>query len=337
MLGAAYYYVVEDLPKSAPPGTIVARVHTLLYDNAVSRALRLRDSWSVSRDGSVGEEYAQWLDAFRTRGGGATRGILKDGKQPSHTRLLLIALEEADQCEAVATAFSVGCVIAAPTFQLEAPGTPLDAATSVEPLVLFTGFSRELPGNTHAEECALEKLRLYCGRTPEAQSSTARHYAASQQPIRLLPYTTMEPCSERLSGNLPCVQRIIEFNNAPIFTTSAWLARGARAIPDNLGATPGAAIDSALRPVRISLVIQGVPEPEDFVKCQGQRHLRDAGIQVIQAQPQSGPLSLGLSCPNLVSVSMRTADSGQYWLEDVCLRMAKKGHKTYGEAAESGR
>lgn len=56
-------------------------------------------------------------------------------------------------------------------------------------------------------------------------------------------YTTMEPCSVRLSGNVPCVQRV--------------LATG------------------------ISTVYVGVEEPKDFVECEGTRLLRESGRQVI--------------------------------------------------------
>ena len=59
--------------------------------------------------------------------------------------------------------------------------------------IVSTGYSRELEGNTHAEQCAIMKLR---------------------DPIRndksLVLYTTMIPCSVRLSGNKSCVDWIIE-------------------------------------------------------------------------------------------------------------------------------
>lgn len=72
-----------------------------------------------------------------------------------------------------------------------------------KPTVISTGYTLELPGNTHAEQCAITKLAAHYG------------IAESQLPTKLTPemnatlYTTMEPCGKRLSGNLPCVQRII--------------------------------------------------------------------------------------------------------------------------------
>jgi pyrimidine deaminase RibD-like protein len=83
-----------------------------------------------------------------------------------------------------------------------------------------------VPGNTHAEQCAIDKL---VGNSSSASSSNPLAGASI--------YTTMEPCSLRLSGNVPCVQRV--------------LATG------------------------ISKVYMGVEEPKDFVECEGTRMLRE--------------------------------------------------------------
>lgn len=91
--------------------------------------------------------------------------------------------------------------------------------------LLSTGFSRELPGNTHAEECALAKLD---GKQVNLENCTM--------------YTTMEPCSVRLSGNRPCVSRIIE--------------------------------------AKIKRVVVGVREPPNLVTCEGISLLEREGIQV---------------------------------------------------------
>lgn len=89
-----------------------------------------------------------------------------------------------------------------------------------------TGFSRELPGNTHAEECALAKL----------QDARSAHGATM--------YTTMEPCSERLSGNRPCTSRLLE--------------------------------------AQVARVVVGVREPPNLVaQCTGLDQLRQAGIEVV--------------------------------------------------------
>jgi pyrimidine deaminase RibD-like protein len=99
------------------------------------------------------------------------------------------------------------------------------ALVSCKGELLSTGFSRELPGNTHAEECALAKL----DKSIDLTESTM--------------YTTMEPCSVRLSGNRPCSSRIIES--------------------------------------KIKRVIVGVREPPNLVTCEGINLLEKEGIQVM--------------------------------------------------------
>lgn len=112
------------------------------------------------------------------------------------------------QCKPLKTAYNVGAVL------LDANGKELS-----------TGFSRELPGNTHAEECCLLKLK----NTTVPPGATL--------------YTTMEPCSLRLSGKKSCTERIIE--------------------------------------AKVSRVIVGVGEPDVFVdKCEGIEKLRAAGVVV---------------------------------------------------------
>jgi pyrimidine deaminase RibD-like protein len=90
--------------------------------------------------------------------------------------------------------------------------------------LLTTGFSRELPGNTHAEECCLLKMDSAVDLTGATM------------------YTTMEPCSFRLSGNRSCTSRILESN--------------------------------------IKRVVIGVREPPNLVNCEGIQLLQKEGVQV---------------------------------------------------------
>ena len=96
----------------------------------------------------------------------------------SHRKYMEQAISEAEKCGPTKTAFNVGAVLV--------NGTK----------VLSTGYSRELPGNTHAEQCALEKYFVENGGQRDVPPGSVL-------------YTTMEPCSLRLSGNEPCVQRIL--------------------------------------------------------------------------------------------------------------------------------
>lgn len=114
----------------------------------------------------------------------------------------------------------------------------VDAQTNT---VLATGYTLECAGNTHAEQCCLIKL-------------ADAHHVAEEQLGALLPegtvlYTTVEPCFKRLSGHLPCVQRILGLGSA------------------------------------IKTVYVGVKEPEKFVgENTGRKQLEDAGIEVILVQ-----------------------------------------------------
>lgn len=90
-------------------------------------------------------------------------------------KFMKMAIAEAKKCKTVDSAFDVGAVLVA-----------ADGKT-----IIAKGFSRELPGNTHAEECCLLKL-----------SNTS---AASGATI----YSTMEPCGERLSGKTCCSTLLI--------------------------------------------------------------------------------------------------------------------------------
>lgn len=139
---------------------------------------------------------------------------------PEAFRLMRLALDEAKKCIATATAFCVGAVIVAQS----------ESASLSSPTIISTGYSRELPGNTHAEACAIDKL---FASHPETASSLL---AGSDI------YTTLEPCSVRLSGNRPCVDRLIE--------------------------------------AKIGRCFVGVQEPTDFVECEGTRKLKEAGIEV---------------------------------------------------------
>ncbi|UZP37726.1 hypothetical protein NXS19_005542 [Fusarium pseudograminearum] len=98
-------------------------------------------------------------------------------------------------------------------------------------------YTLELPGNTHAEETCLMKLAEQYGTTEEKLSEVFN------TPHAL--YTTVEPCFKRLSGKLPCVERVLR--------QKSWITQ----------------------------VYVGVQEPETFVgENTGRKTLEDAGIEI---------------------------------------------------------
>lgn len=168
-----------------------------------------------------------------------------------------LAVEAGRKCHPVESAYNVGAVL-----------TKVES-TGIESL-LASGFSRQLPGNTHAEECALLNLSLSQkssknGTTDEEKHETLndhRHTSNAEYLMELrkeedcarglakecILYTTMEPCSKRLSGNRCCTSRII--------------AAG------------------------ISRVVVGVKEPPTFVDCEGSGLLKEAGVEVVYIEDE---------------------------------------------------
>ncbi|KAJ2866762.1 hypothetical protein GGH94_001332 [Coemansia aciculifera] len=126
-----------------------------------------------------------------------------------HMEFIELAIQQANLAQPTDTAFSVGSLLV--------HGRQ----------IIATGFSRELPGNTHAAQCAIIKSK-YTPLSHFVQGSVL--------------YSTMEPCSSRLSKNVPCSSHII-----------------------------GAGIKE---------VIIGVKEPMTFSECRGVAQLRKAGINV---------------------------------------------------------
>ncbi|KAJ2734180.1 hypothetical protein IW152_002519 [Coemansia sp. BCRC 34962] len=123
--------------------------------------------------------------------------------------LMKMAIDAGKKCTSVDTAYNVGAVI----------------VSGDKKRVLGTGYSRQHPGNTHAEECTLLAI-------PDPRDLPSS-----------VMYTTMEPCSRRLSGNKPCVARILE---------------------------------SGIRRVYV-----GVKEPPNFVQCTGAEELAQKGVAVV--------------------------------------------------------
>ncbi|OXV10527.1 hypothetical protein Egran_01712 [Elaphomyces granulatus] len=116
--------------------------------------------------------------------------------------------------------------------------------------ILSTGYTLELPGNTHAEQCCLLNFAAaHAVRDDDNDKDDCIAEALPSDPIRrVLLYVTMEPCARRLSGQTPCVQRILQTRTA-----------GRRGIDK---------------------VYFGVREPDTFVgESQGCRMLTAAGVE----------------------------------------------------------
>lgn len=144
-----------------------------------------------------------------------------------HQSYMRLALSQAKKAPPRPTNFCVGAIL-------------VDESSNS---VLCTGYTMELPGNTHAEQCCLAKYYEQF----ETQQGEGDSNAASQ---KLVLYTTMEPCNMRASGNVPCTKTILE--------------------------TRGSANEG------IKTVYVGVKEPEKFVgENTGRAKLAKAGIEYV--------------------------------------------------------
>lgn len=113
----------------------------------------------------------------------------------------------------------------------------------ITPVILATGYSREFPGNTHAEANALLKSQMLSAKELSSLFSTKDPIQYNSLLQYTDVYTTLEPCSIRTSGLRPCVDVLVE--------------------------------------LKIKRCMIGVSEPDDFVKCEGAQKLKEAGIEVI--------------------------------------------------------
>ena len=137
---------------------------------------------------------------------------------------MTLAVNQAKLCQSTTTAYNVGAVLV--------------STSSTPSTLLATGHSRQLPGNTHAEECCFIKVPSFS----PANNSTL--------------YTTMEPCSTRLSGKKSCTEWCLQLG--------------------------------------INRVVIASKEPDVFVKCVGVDILERAGIEVV-LMPQWNDLCLALN------------------------------------------
>jgi pyrimidine deaminase RibD-like protein len=133
-----------------------------------------------------------------------------------HTAYMQLAILLAEKAIPKSTNFRVGALL-------------VDEATNQ---ILSTGYTLELPGNTHAEQCCLDKY----GQLMEVSDAEIGNVL----PERAVLYTTMEPCDRRASGNVPCTDRILKTRTgtaAGIQTVYLGVTEPKHFMEDNTGRT----------------------------------------------------------------------------------------------------
>lgn len=162
-----------------------------------------------------------------------------------HIGYMRLALLEARKSPPKPTNFRVGAVLVGPS-----EGDVGSGGT-----ILATGYTLELEGNTHAEQVCLRKIAAAAG-LPEERAGEAL-------PEGTVLYTTVEPCAKRLSGNEPCVERILRTRK------TGPQSGGEAGMKGGTGAG-------------IAKVYVGVKEPETFVgENQGRNILEEDGVEVV--------------------------------------------------------
>ncbi|KAJ5496001.1 hypothetical protein N7539_001117 [Penicillium diatomitis] len=155
--------------------------------------------------------------------------------QTPHSSYLRKCISLAEQSPPRPTNFRVGAILL--SRKDEDP-------TGLEDRILSTGYTMELAGNTHAEQCCFSNFAAV-HNVPEDEVAAV---LPNEPGRKLIMYVTMEPCGKRLSGNAPCAQRIAR--------TREGGRRG------------------------VHKVFFGVKEPETFVgESEGCRMLSAAGIE----------------------------------------------------------
>ena len=181
---------------------------------------------------------------------------------PTHLHYLQHALSLARLSPPKPTNFCVGALLVtfpsatrSTTSHCVTFGTNHLATSSIDtqaglPQILATGYTLELEGNTHAEQCCLNKFATAHGKTDADLPGIFAARRAEERETLVL-YTTMAPCVTRLSGAVPCTDRILAVSG-------------------------------------IDIVVVGVGEPETFVDgaktAQGQVRLEEGGVQVVRVE-----------------------------------------------------
>lgn len=137
-------------------------------------------------------------------------------------------IELSYNCEVSPTAFSVGSTLflpsSSPQFPILKSRFPSFSKTDsaeTEGLILADGWSRQIPGNTHAEANALINFRKVYGELLEGTDSTTSDLPPIENVLADVScYATMEPCSMRTSGGPSCALELVRSKVNSVYLVS---------------------------------------------------------------------------------------------------------------------
>ncbi|WWC93575.1 hypothetical protein V866_000410 [Kwoniella sp. B9012] len=190
---------------------------------------------------------------------------------PLALALMQHSLDLTLNCEVSPTAFCVGSTLFLPSSSshyplLESTGkfdlfpTGPEGAGQSKGLILGDGWSRQIPGNTHAEANALTNFRTKYG---ELQASFGGWGSSSS--------TSTAPDKEDRKSTLPSIEEVLK--DADCYATME---------PCSIRTSGGPSCALELVRAGVKAVYLGVEEPPDFVQCEGVRILEDGGVKVIR-------------------------------------------------------
>ncbi|WVQ99833.1 hypothetical protein IAU59_006976 [Kwoniella sp. CBS 9459] len=225
------------------------------------------------------------------------KGVTTD---PVHLGLMQHCLDLTLNCEVSPTAFCVGSTLFLPNssphydslsktgkFALFPPssgGTQdgPEGLSEAQGLILGDGWSRQIPGNTHAEANALTNFR---SRYAEVQAvlggwggSNGHNQNQNHQEVQGHQGVGGRPTTEdaeavapEAKAGLPPIDEVLK--DAECFATME---------PCSIRTSGGPSCALELVRAGVKAVYLGVEEPPDFVQCEGVRILQDGGVKVLR-------------------------------------------------------
>ncbi|WWC90908.1 uncharacterized protein L201_005846 [Kwoniella dendrophila CBS 6074] len=204
--------------------------------------------------------------------------------EPLPLALMQHSLDLTLNCEVSPTAFCVGSTLFLPsssshystllsTDRFSQFPSSSTGSGSGSGLILGDGWSRQIPGNTHAEANALTNFRT---KYSELQASFGGWGSTSSSTTDLQDLTNQSEGSSTVNGikqnkQLPTIEEVLK--DADCYATME---------PCSVRTSGGPSCALELVRAGVKAVYLGVEEPPDFVQCEGVRILEDGGVKVIR-------------------------------------------------------
>lgn len=136
-------------------------------------------------------------------------------------------------------------------------------------LILADGYSRQIPGNTHAEANALANFRAKYAELVKTSIASSPTLSTSASTMATSASTTRSVLTAESHGTLPSVEDVLR--DSDCYATME---------PCSMRTSGGPSCALELVRAHVKRVYLGVEEPPDFVQCEGVRILEEGGVEV---------------------------------------------------------